>query len=335
MQIGTAHVGLIGFDLVTHRVGHSELFAQVVASTKRLNLAHRRQGHCKGHSAFCHDCIIWHARDGNAKPGSRWHDDRWVASKPSGVVQHLPVPSPWHRQLRVFLHCRAVRTRPLLVERLDLPPWCRMASAVLWCVKTLPKEASMGRTQSVLDHGSLPASRLQHHERNIVSPDDVLPASQRPEKRHEVSRRHLWVLGARSDVGDRLDVADGVCLRLRVVVRICCLYGPLAAGSSHKRTEADVHCNCSQGASLERQAKGPLCRQCALPGVPLPPGLLVVRCAIAGPRAIDQPPSGHGHRLSTNPGCRHCNGFDDWHGTLAAWRLSETSDSPASLCALA
>ena len=112
-----------------------------------------------------------------------------------------------------------------------------MASAVLWCVKTLPKEASMGRTQSVLDHGSLPASRLQHHERNIVSPDDVLPASQRPEKHHEVSRRHLWVLGARCDVGDRLDIADGVCLRLRVVVRICCLYGPSAAGSSHKRME--------------------------------------------------------------------------------------------------
>ena len=64
MQIGTAHVGLIAFDLVIHTVGHFKLFAQVVASIKRLNLAHRRQGHGKGHSAFCHDCIIWHARDG-------------------------------------------------------------------------------------------------------------------------------------------------------------------------------------------------------------------------------------------------------------------------------
>ena len=104
------------------------------------------QGHCKSHGAFCDDGFVWHVGDVNAKLGLDWYDDRGLANWPSGSLQHLSVPLAWHWQLRVFLHCRTVRTHPLPVECPHLPTWHRMAGAVLLCVAILTRKAPLGRT---------------------------------------------------------------------------------------------------------------------------------------------------------------------------------------------
>ena len=106
-----------------------------------------------------------------------------------------------------------------------------MAGALLCCVKALPKKAPVGRAQGVQYNGRFPAGWIQHNECNIVGSHDVLPASERPAKHHEVSWRHLRICRARYDVSHRMDLAGGVCLWLRGVVRLCRLHGHLTVAN--------------------------------------------------------------------------------------------------------
>ena len=69
---------------------------------------------------------------------------------------------------------------------------------------------------------------------------------------------------------------------------------------------------------MECSTKGPSGGCGSLFGVPLPPGLLVVRGAAVGPRAIDQPARGVGHGLPADSDRRNCYGLDGLHGSFTS-----------------
>ena len=104
-----------------------------------------------------------------------------------------------------------------------------MAGAVLPCVAILPREAALGKTESLQHHGRIFASWLQHYECHIFGPNDLLQAPQWPTKHFEIPWCHVWHFGARCHAGDRCDLARRVCVWLCGSVRICCLQGLMAA----------------------------------------------------------------------------------------------------------